>query len=221
MIKSGLSSLNIRASRGKWYVSLRGTTLSLVKGFAGTREELERYLTSRQEEFEDAIRQHDNRFANSQRSWRYDAAMPILISAQKRAKARGMEFTLTFDWLLERLERIGDRCEMTGLPFDYQLTKTAWHKRPDSPSLDRIERSLGYVDGNVRIVSTAVNIAINEWGDARFYQMCEAVVRKRKNAVQKRPVSIVFSRSQSKTLHNKNGHNVNEINKLAKSSKGF
>lgn len=207
--------LNIRTSRGKWYVSLRGTSLSLVKGFAGSREALGQHLIERAGEIEEMVREHDRRFAGSQRSRRMDGAVPVLGSCRKRAKSRGIEFTLTMGWLLARLERAGDRCEVSGVPFDYSPEKTMWHKRPDCPSLDRIDRSKGYVDGNVRVVCTAVNIAINEWGEERFYKMCEDVVRRRRNGVQKRPVTVVFGRSRRHQLHNTNGKKDNNINVLA------
>lgn len=41
-----LAGLNIRLSRGKWYVSLRSTGDSLVKGFVGSRAALDKHLGS-------------------------------------------------------------------------------------------------------------------------------------------------------------------------------
>lgn len=215
------SNLNIRNSSGRWYVSLRGARLSIVKGFVGSREALDALLRDRAEEIEEAIRQHDRRFTDSQRSRRMDGAVTVIASASKRAKARGLEFRLTMDWLLARLETSGDRCEISGAAFDYSPEKTMWHKRPDCPSLDRIDRTLGYVDGNVRVVCTAVNIAINEWGEERFYKMCADVLRTRKNGVQKRPVSVVFGRAKRHQPHNVKGKKTNEINKITGSRKGF
>lgn len=46
VVKVRLNGLNIRRSRGKWYVSYRATGESLIKGFVGTREQLERQLAS-------------------------------------------------------------------------------------------------------------------------------------------------------------------------------
>ncbi|MGB3417801.1 MAG: integrase [Mesorhizobium sp.] len=39
-----LEGLNVRQSRGKWYVSIRKTGETFVKGFVGTRDDLDRHL---------------------------------------------------------------------------------------------------------------------------------------------------------------------------------
>ena len=46
VVKVKLSGLNVRQSRGKWYVSLRATGESLFKGFEGSREQLDRAMAS-------------------------------------------------------------------------------------------------------------------------------------------------------------------------------
>ncbi|MBB1247425.1 integrase [Rhizobium sp. G21] len=46
VVKVRLKGLNIRQARGRWYVSYRATGESLVKGFEGTREQLERHMSS-------------------------------------------------------------------------------------------------------------------------------------------------------------------------------
>jgi hypothetical protein len=44
VVKVKLEGLNVRQSRGKWYVSLRKTGESIVKGFDGTRDDLDAHL---------------------------------------------------------------------------------------------------------------------------------------------------------------------------------
>lgn len=46
VVKVRLKGLNIRRSRGKWYVSYRSTGETLIKGFVGTRDQLDRELSS-------------------------------------------------------------------------------------------------------------------------------------------------------------------------------
>jgi integrase len=46
VVKVPLRGLNIRQARGKWYVSFRATGETLIRGFEGTREQLERQLSS-------------------------------------------------------------------------------------------------------------------------------------------------------------------------------
>lgn len=69
------------------------------------------------------------------------------------------------------------RCEVTGIPFTYErLGKGPNAKAPWGMSIDRIDSRQGYTVQNCRLVCTAVNLAMNEWGEdglariARFYR---------------------------------------------------
>lgn len=44
VVKVQLKGLNIRQSRGKWYVSYRSSGETLIKGFVGTRQELDKLM---------------------------------------------------------------------------------------------------------------------------------------------------------------------------------
>ena len=66
------------------------------------------------------------------------------------------------------------KCTLTKIDFVFEKVKTS--KRPFAPSIDRVDSTLGYVKGNVRLVCTIVNIALNEFGDEIFGKMCEAYV---------------------------------------------
>lgn len=46
VVKVKLAGLNVRQSRGKWYVSFRRTGETIIKGFVGSREDLTRHLAS-------------------------------------------------------------------------------------------------------------------------------------------------------------------------------
>lgn len=51
-------------------------------------------------------------------------------------------------------------CELCGLPFDYDSSKSFF-----SPSIDRIKPNEGYVLANIRVIAFGLNVAINEWGE--------------------------------------------------------
>lgn len=87
--------------------------------------------------------------------------------ARKRAKLRGIDCSINVEWILERLRSQAYRCALSGIEFSQETLGTA-HKRPFMPSLDRIECSIGYTPGNSRIVCVAVNMLLQDWGDAVF-----------------------------------------------------
>lgn len=69
-------------------------------------------------------------------------------SARQRALLAGKEFTITMqdvDW--------SDNCPVFGYKFKYGKGGD----RKTSPSLDRIDNSLGYVPGNVEVISYHAN----------------------------------------------------------------
>jgi hypothetical protein len=52
------------------------------------------------------------------------------------------------------------RCEITGFPLREKHGKQDYN----SPSIDRIDPSKGYLYDNVRIVCFAINAAMGQWG---------------------------------------------------------
>lgn len=77
----------------------------------------------------------------------------MLWGAKSRAKQLGLPFDLTLEDIV-----IPERCPVLGTVLVAQHGKRA---RDVSPSLDRIIPKLGYVKGNVRVISTRANILKN------------------------------------------------------------
>lgn len=67
--------------------------------------------------------------------------------AKKRADRRGIDFSLPEAALI-----IPPRCPVLGIPL-----RTGAKRSANSPSLDRIQPQLGYIPGNVRIISDQAN----------------------------------------------------------------
>jgi hypothetical protein len=68
--------------------------------------------------------------------------------AEGRAKTRGMEFTITeadITW--------NTVCPILGIPLNYSNSA----QLDDSPSIDRIDNSKGYIPGNVVVISWKAN----------------------------------------------------------------
>lgn len=87
-------------------------------------------------------------------------------SSRKRASVKGLPFELSQSDIRALWERCGGKCEITGIPFDFDLLEAKHARRPYAPSLDRINNDLGYSIDNLRVVCVAVNLAMNQWGEA-------------------------------------------------------
>jgi len=78
----------------------------------------------------------------------------ILKTAKSRAKDKNIPFAITIsDFTLPT------HCPLIGLELDYSMPK-GYH--PNHPSIDRIIPSLGYVVGNVWIISRRANVMKND-----------------------------------------------------------
>lgn len=88
----------------------------------------------------------------------------MLATCRSRAKKHGMDFDLTAEWILERLE---SGCELTGLSFKLE----AGSRDAMSPSVDRIDSSGGYTKDNCRVILWGLNAAFGTWGEDAFREI--------------------------------------------------
>jgi hypothetical protein len=79
-----------------------------------------------------------------------DPRQAILCRARRRAARKGLECTLTKEQIVIR-----SRCPYLGIPL--RIPKYGEGHPDDSPTLDRIDNSLGYIARNVVIVSARAN----------------------------------------------------------------
>lgn len=95
------------------------------------------------------------------------------LNALSRAKNRRKEdISINRDWVVSVLEAQDYRCSMTNIVFDPSYS-TDGHMKPYSPSIDRIDCRQGYHPGNCRLIVSALNIMLNDWG----HTVLEDVVR--------------------------------------------
>lgn len=80
-------------------------------------------------------------------------------------RSRNLEFTLTQEYLYDLFESQNRSCALTGISLTW---KTA--------SLDRIDSSQGYIDGNVQWVTKKVNLAKHRLKQDEFVNLCRLVV---------------------------------------------
>lgn len=103
----------------------------------------------------------DNKEKRNQYSRKYSSdrvtnhpAVNILVRTKSRAKRLGLPFDLTLDDIV-----VPDVCPVLGIPL--VCGSGGRGGRMDSPSIDRIDPALGYVRGNVRIISNRANTLKN------------------------------------------------------------
>lgn len=110
--------------------------------------------------YEDGWRLPWEYFAVKQQKW----PAKMLSSARSRAKSKGVPFTLTKRQLVSLINKAEGVCAISNVHFQWIEYEDSLVKYPLAPSIDRIDPKKGYTKDNCRIVCTAVNFAINQWG---------------------------------------------------------
>lgn len=108
---------------------------------------------------------------SASRRWKTaNLARKLLHQCKASARYRGHECTLTVELLETLLQSMV--CSATGLPLSLEW-KGPSGSNPWAPSVDRLNNSLGYAPGNVRIVCWAFNNMRGDFPD----EVVETLVR--------------------------------------------
>ena len=100
-------------------------------------------------------------------------AQSVYSHMQWGAKKRNIEFNVSKEYLWKKYQSQNGKCYYTDLDIDLNtrnFKKTA--------SIDRIDSSLGYIEGNVVWVHKNINIMKNVFSEKEFINFCKLVVNK-------------------------------------------
>ena len=95
----------------------------------------------------------------------------LLAAAKNRATTKELLFNLDLPYLINLWEVNDGCCEVTGQPFDLEPWGNKGQVSPQAPSIDRIIPKLGYVKGNVRIITYHLNVALSDFGINEFEKL--------------------------------------------------
>jgi hypothetical protein len=110
-------------------------------------------------------------------------AAVLMSNARQRCIDKGIELELTTEWVISHLER--GTCELTGIEFNLSPPPDGISRRPDAPSLDRIDKDKQYTTDNTRVILWAVNCALSEYGTETILPILKAMVAGIENAKEK------------------------------------
>lgn len=71
-------------------------------------------------------------------------------AAKARAKKRGLKFNIGISDII-----IPERCPVLGIKLEFAIGRN--HQEDFSPTLDRFDNNLGYIKGNVQVISSKAN----------------------------------------------------------------
>lgn len=97
----------------------------------------------------------------------------LIVSSKSYAKKKGIAHALTEGYLNKQLS--SGVCQVTGLPIASNIG-TGESRGAYSPSLDRVDNSVGYLNSNVRVVCWILNLAKNKFSDRDLNNLSVALV---------------------------------------------
>lgn len=100
-------------------------------------------------------------------------AMDLLAAAKWRTAKSGMDFNLAIEDI-EPSITFG-YCARTGQKFD-MIPLGNRKRKPNAPSIDRIDSSKGYIKGNIQIVTWAYNTAKHDRSDEDLFRLAELII---------------------------------------------
>lgn len=98
----------------------------------------------------------------------------LYLSAKARAEKRGLEFTLTREWVQQKVD--AGFCEVSGIPFS--ISDGHAYRRPHdfSPSIDKIDPKKGYTPENCQMVVWIYNRAKGDTSHENLMSLAKALV---------------------------------------------
>ena len=139
----------------------------MVKG--GTCRECKRivsenYRNDNREEYNEYCRNKKKEVYSSEKrreEYRKNLRREMFHAAKQRAKTKNITFTITIEDVI-----IPTDCPVFGIPLDHS-------DRLHAPTLDRVINNLGYVPGNVRVISAKANRLKNNGTIEEFEKIIE------------------------------------------------
>lgn len=94
----------------------------------------------------------DNRITTMYKWVEKNREKSILLNTERRAKEEGLPFNLSLEDI-----QIPKKCPILGVKLDLSYKRNQCIDRELRPSVDRIIPELGYIKGNIRIISSKAN----------------------------------------------------------------
>lgn len=126
---------------------------------------------SNTEDYKESQKKRSEKFYTSLRG----RALTLLKSAERRSHKFNEKLTIDFDFIYDKL--VNGKCEVTGVTFDFNKSEK-YDKNPHSPSIDRIDSSIGYTKENTRIVIWQYNLMKGEVSDNELLQLCKIIIER-------------------------------------------
>ncbi len=93
------------------------------------------------------------------------------------AASRNIPFNVSIDYLWKLFLQQKKKCAITGVDLNFKISQKKGRETKRTASLDRIDSSKGYVEGNVQWVHNNINVMKWKMSSNEFVDWCYKVIR--------------------------------------------
>ena len=93
---------------------------------------------------------------------------------KRQAKERGISIEIDIKYAWELYVKQNKKCALSGIPIGFAK---AHEKLKETASLDRIDSSKGYVEGNVQWLHKHINMMKGSYDQNYFISLCEIITK--------------------------------------------
>jgi hypothetical protein len=104
----------------------------------------------------------------------HEISQRFMTQYKTQARNRGLTFNITAEYIWDMFLSQNKLCKLTGELLEF--SKKTQTFSDTTVSIDRINTSLGYVSGNVRIIHKVINKIKWDFDDSEFLTLCNSVV---------------------------------------------
>ncbi len=97
-------------------------------------------------------------------------------TVQRRAKVHNKEFSITKEYAYDLYLKQNRKCKLSGVDITLTASQNNKDENFNTASLDRIDSSKGYVEGNVQWLHKKVNTMKWDLSQNEFIQFCKLIV---------------------------------------------
>jgi hypothetical protein len=95
------------------------------------------------------------------------------------AKRRGLQVLASKEYIIELYKKQNGRCALTGIKLTLAQNSKEWKSRVQTASLDRIDPSKGYIEGNLQWTHKKVNQLKSNFSQEEFIDLCVLIANNR------------------------------------------
>lgn len=109
-----------------------------------------------------------------------DVSASLFCKIREQAKRRSVPFNISLEYVSNLYEKQNHRCAITNLELEMPFNAKAISHGGLTASLDRIDSSQGYIEGNVQWVHKDINMMKQQFTQEHFIKMCSLVTEYKK-----------------------------------------